>query len=286
MSQIIEIYVAMHKEGKRPIENEIYQYVQGGSAINKKVENVIYDDCGDNISELNPFYCELTVQYWAWKNSKADIKGMCHYRRFFSTSYVNQNSEFFLDKTNILTSLKNNNIILPIPVCCDYKKVKESYLSGDCGKTSDLDVLSKVIKEQYPDYFPAYERIMDSYKISYCNMLIAPRKIFDEYSKWLFDVLKKVEPYIDMNERQGNEKRIYGYLSERLLNVWVLKNKLRVKYYPVVMLSGSENKIYRVKCLLDLLKLYRPLQLLKDYIKLGKVKIKEKHNIKGNTRIK
>ena len=42
------------------------------------------DNDGENISELNPMYCELTAQYWAWKNLDADYYGFCHYRRYFN----------------------------------------------------------------------------------------------------------------------------------------------------------------------------------------------------------
>ena len=43
-----------------------------------------HDDEGDNISQKNKTYCELTAQYWAWKNEDADYYGFFHYRRYLA----------------------------------------------------------------------------------------------------------------------------------------------------------------------------------------------------------
>lgn len=42
------------------------------------------DNEGDNISGKNPDYCELTAQYWAWKNIDCDYYGFFHYRRYLT----------------------------------------------------------------------------------------------------------------------------------------------------------------------------------------------------------
>ena len=47
---------------------------------------IIGDNTGENISEKRMTFCELTTQYWAWKNVDADYYGFCHYRRYFSFS--------------------------------------------------------------------------------------------------------------------------------------------------------------------------------------------------------
>ena len=69
------------------IDNPLYIPVRCGAVYDER-ENVtmLGDDTGDNISEKRMTYNELTVQYWAWKNVKADYYGLCHYRRYLSFS--------------------------------------------------------------------------------------------------------------------------------------------------------------------------------------------------------
>ncbi|MDR2085892.1 MAG: DUF4422 domain-containing protein [Dysgonamonadaceae bacterium] len=81
----ISIYVACHKK-THFIQNEVYVPIQVGRVLSNTVlSDIIGDDTGDNISYLNTMYCEMTANYWAWKNDTAsDFIGLCHYRRFFS----------------------------------------------------------------------------------------------------------------------------------------------------------------------------------------------------------
>jgi len=41
----------------------------------------VFDDEGDNISSVNPYFCELTSIYWALNNTKSEYIGNAHYRR-------------------------------------------------------------------------------------------------------------------------------------------------------------------------------------------------------------
>lgn len=75
----IKIIVAAHKKYHMP-EDSCYLPLHVGKK-GKDDLGYLGDDTGDNISEKNPYYCELTGLYWAWKNLKADYIGLVHYRR-------------------------------------------------------------------------------------------------------------------------------------------------------------------------------------------------------------
>lgn len=56
---------------------------------------------------------------------------------------------------------------------------------------------------------------------------------FDKYCGWLFAVLGEVEPLIPYQHYNTYQKRVIGFMAERLLNVYVRKNKLKVSYSSV-----------------------------------------------------
>ena len=266
----IDIFVAMHQRVEIPTIDKAYKFVQAGTENSIPIEGIEHDNSGSNISNKNSSFCELTVLYWGWKNSKADIKGLCHYRRFFSKVHISENKKYFLTSKDIRDNLKNADIIVPEPTFYDYRTVQEGYVLGDYGLAEDLCVLEKSIQMVSPEYCDAYHEIMNSYKMSFFNMMIAPKAIYDQYCEWLFSVLFDVEKNIDISKREGNQIRVFGYMSERLLNVWLLYNKLKVKYYPVIKLGENKNILYKGKCCMDALGVYVPLKNLKDMLIMKK----------------
>ncbi|MFT8647164.1 MAG: DUF4422 domain-containing protein, partial [Liquorilactobacillus nagelii] len=82
-----EVYIVSHKLVKLP-QDRMYVPIQVGTA-DENFTGFVRDNTGDNIAAKNPNYCELTAQYWAWKNRTADVKGLVHYRRYFSNGKRN-----------------------------------------------------------------------------------------------------------------------------------------------------------------------------------------------------
>lgn len=223
-----QMYIVTHKQVDLP---EIKGYIPIIVGKNKvQYSDCVRDNSGDNIAEKNPNYCELTALYWLWKNAKGiDNIGLCHYRRFF-TNFIFSKNPISIKKIEKL--LRSYDIIVPQTFSWFDCTVKEWFLMTD-GYKKDVENLRKIISEIYPEYINAYDLIMDGYEAFYFNMSIMPYKLMNAYCEWLFSILFELEKKTDLSEYTATEARIYGFLSERLLNVWVKKQNLKVKYLPV-----------------------------------------------------
>ena len=246
----VEIYTATHKRMDFTIPAYCRRLQVNCKVTGSKWDQYIHDDDGINISEKNASYCELTALYWGWKNSEADIKGLCHYRRYFSNDnhvnliplvYVNTKSivKNSLSEEQIRKLFEENyEIILPMRYS-PYPDTVEADLLNYCYK-SDIETLKKIITEEYPDYNDDLLEVLSSRNMSYCNMFIARKDTYDNYCEWLFSVLKLIEERCDITEYDTQHKRIYGYLAEVLLNVYVRHNKLRCCYYKTAIVKSTD----------------------------------------------
>ena len=241
----IKIFICAHKEVSLP-QHLYFLPIQAGAALRDHIDGYQPDDEGDNISIKNPHFCELTCHYWAWKNLKnVDIVGLNHYRRYFD--FTRKWSQFSADKHFIATKdflkqdyyfpdleklLHKYDIILPI---ARHWRVSNTQQYSEYHIAKDWEMLRQIIKERSPQYTPAFEKTMDHSNISVgYNMFITHWEHFNDYSEWLFDILFEVErrvPPID----DPIQSRIYGYMSERLINVFCDHHHLRIKHIPLIM---------------------------------------------------
>lgn len=244
------IYVVTHKEFNYKILKN-YIPIQVGK-INTKI-NLPYigDDTGANIAEKNNNYCELTAIYWIWKNDKSNNNiGICHYRRYFVHGlFCNLIDEAYINKI-----MKNYDVILPKPYQMK-KSVARHFVEdpalnkGVSGFQHDLDNLRSIIEKKCPDYLNMYDKVMNRNYASYCNMCVMSKENFDNYCQWLFDILFELEKITNLNGYTKQQERIYGFLSEFLLNVWIEKNKLKIKYENIYYIENNKfkNALKKVK---------------------------------------
>lgn len=233
----IKIFVATHKIAPN-YGDSCYQMVHVGAEKSKvEIPNAIKDNCcDDNISAKNGIYCELTGLYHVWKNVK-DIPyvGLCHYRRLPASKVGITGKNQVLSGFQLLEILDSSDIILP------EKGKKNGVINGYFDKEDSsienyrpYKLMLPVIKELYPDYIEDFKTEFHTQKMSFGNIMVCSKKLFDDYCKWLFDILFKVEQNI-VSSGDHVEPRELGYYSEWLLNVWVRHQRLNVKYIPLYL---------------------------------------------------
>jgi hypothetical protein len=113
-----------------------------------------------------------------------------------------------------------------------YRTVKEFY--GDYHNPEDLVKVRNVVERLYPEYVESFDKVMNEHYFYFGNMIITRKELMDQYCEWLFNIMTEVEKVIVGSQiTDSYQARIYGFLSERLIQVWVEHNKLKVKTYPV-----------------------------------------------------
>lgn len=247
----IKLLVACHKADSAIRNDELYMPIQVGKALHPELNlGFQTDDTGDNISSKNGSYCELTALYWAWKNLRdVDYIGLCHYRRYFDLSHLGDNHlkvtyaynaamlDGFDNASAIVQTLAKSDIIVP--------SVNQFTISvGDAYRqshvTEDYFTAKRIIQESYPEYAASFERVLDKgNKYSGCNMFITRREIFADYCEWLFSLFEKMEPEIKLSP-YPYQQRVFGFLSERLFNVFIHRHNLKVTYCPILMIDENE----------------------------------------------
>lgn len=73
------------------------------------------------------------------------------------------------------------------------------------------------------------------------NMFIMRRDAFESYCTFMFGVLNKVENQIDITNYSVQEKRVFGYLSELLMDVWLETNAFTYTELSWGQLGGKNN---------------------------------------------
>lgn len=226
----IKIIVATHKKYWMP-DDEMYLPVQVGH-LGKSDIGYQPDDTGDNISGKNKNYCELTGLYWAWKNLPAEYLGMTHYRRHFVGPHRHgTKQERVLTKQECEKLLENTDIILPKPRNYYIETNYSQYVHAH--HKEDLDETRRILEEKYPEYGKSFDKSMARTVGHRFNMFIMKRDLADQYCQWLFDVLGELEKRLDISNYSEYDARVFGFVSERLLDVWLETNQLHYVEIPV-----------------------------------------------------
>jgi hypothetical protein len=254
------ILVCCHKNTKI-YQNDIIKGILLNSAL--QTTNNFYplkDNTGDNISIKNNNYCELTALYWAAKNIKETEYshiGIFHYRRYLSFRSFNLFQKitpfnflneylFALQEKNIKNLLSKYDIILPKKI--DLNRLHKNTTEQNTMRTNLykeynkelLDLSFSIMLDKFPKYKTALNKTMDYNKLYFKNIFIMKTNLFIEYSNFLFTIFFTLEQKLKQKQyKHLTFPRIYGYLSERFLNIFLTYKQLEYqdKHQPLRILE-------------------------------------------------
>lgn len=265
-----KLYIFHYKPGKIIATGKEYVHIWAGKNKAPGQSGFVGDDTGDNISNKNKYYSELTGLYWIWKNRKSDIVGSCHYRRYFTTSNfplsykfkrllyypvgilkkrggliythnINYWKKKIISDKEVETLLKSFDVILPTHKNFKYS-VQEHYRRYHDIK--DLELAEKITGDLYPDFSESFKSVLAGNTMFANNMFIMKWELFDEMMDWLFTILFEFENRINLNEYTDYQERILGFLSERLITVWIHHKKLNYKELSLIYFKKLKSELH------------------------------------------
>lgn len=224
----------MHKNYDKP-HDPLYLPLQVGASLSKDKFLEATDDKGDNISNKNKNFCELTGIYYAWKNLDYDNLGLVHYRRYFKGNLkatFNNKTKKILSNDEVEKYLQNCDVIVP--------KKRNYYIENlysHYEHTMYIEPLietGKILQEKYPEYSFEFERLKKRKSAHMFNMFVASKKFCDKYFNFLFDVLFTLEKRVDATIYSDFHARFFGRISELLFDVFLYTNNIKFKEVKVV----------------------------------------------------
>lgn len=233
------MYVITHKKFNYSLPQN-YQTLLVGANKNQNPDNYLADNTGDNISNKNKSFCELTGLYWIWKNTSDEKVGLSHYRRYFSNYHQRKQLDLavlFRGKaTPVSTASLDQDLAHVDWIVSQPERSGDGTIGENFAKyhhAKDLEITRKVLKEKYPEFVTAFDQTLASERGSFYNMFYTSREQLNSYCDWLFDILFEVEKKVDISSYSDYQQRLFGFLSERLLNVYLRSKDLKVSYRAV-----------------------------------------------------
>lgn len=259
-NKTIKIFVCTFDKEVR-IKNDMFIPLQVGRCVSPVKMDYIGDDTGDNISKKNKYYSEQTGVYWVWKNMKdnhPDYVGFCHYRKYpYMNSGIHRQelicTEEFYNTTGGMNEDMLKDCILKSDVVCIKPFVYidrslETFYKG-IHVAEDFDILSETIKDMFPEYYNDFLNIMNrvpSFFFPY-NIYTMKWDLFCKYCEFIFPIFEEMEKKIDYSKHVGYQSRVFGYLAERLLTVFVIKNADTIVNVPCAVIDDYENPDYNIQ---------------------------------------
>lgn len=261
------------------IDNPLYLPMRCGAVFDSN-PNAEFpgDDTGDNISEKRSSFCELTVEYWAWKNLKADYYGLCHYRRYLSFSdqqyHMNDHGLVprpmlteremrrfqLLDAEHMSKEIQRYDLI--IPQAADVSKMPLPHGSGSTVRElweahdgiffqkSVIPMMFELIEELTPQYAVSAEEYFSSGWHCGYNCYIMRRELFERLCTFQFQILFELEKRLGQIDYPQEFQRTLGYVGEMLFGIFTW-HLMRHEHWRICHSSCSHTLLGKRLCFKD-----------------------------------
>lgn len=247
----IKLFVCCHQPVDVPKHPLLFPIQVGAALSTVRFPDFLQDDIGYNISKKNRSYCELTAQYWAWKNIDADYYGFFHYRRYLYPD-LNAKRPYRIEHKPSISLLDKlgysefEKLILQYDMILPkgedmYLAVDEHYSTAPFHHQEDLELTKQIIRRIYPELVPAMDEYLSGTICYFGNIFIMRKQIFQDYCSWLFTILEEFDALSNTVRYTRQEQRVDGYLGERLLGIYYTghKNEWRSLELPRVHIEPA-----------------------------------------------
>lgn len=257
----IKLFVCCHQQTTVPKHPLLIPIQVGAALSDSRFSDFLHDDSGDNISKKNRSYCELTAQYWAWKNIEADYYGFFHYRRYLYPN-INARRPYRIDGEPTVSRLdklgygafeeliRKYDIIAPLGENM-YVSVREHYASAPFHHLRDLELAGQIVRERNPEMAEAMEAYLSGTVCRFGNIYIMRRDVFRDYCGWLFPILEEFDSRADVSVYSPQERRADGYLAERLFGIYLTFRQSGLKVLELPRVHFCTGKEYVKRRLLN-----------------------------------
>lgn len=240
----VKVFVLYHKRAPM-FRSDCFEPLQTGCANATEALGLLRDDDGENISEKNDRYAELTGNYWVWKNylpqhPEIEYVGFCHYRRFLDfwkrpvcdvmpfgreMSFARFEKRFASKYTesNILRAIGGFDIVVPSEFSTRQFGRSNYVHYLECGHPQrDLDRLVEIIARQCPEYMPEVTEYLQGDSGYYCLNYLMRRELFESFMRWWFPLVDELVASSDWSGYvRYEESKVPAFLAERFFNVWL-----------------------------------------------------------------
>ncbi len=226
----VKLIVVSHKFCQMPTDEIYFPIHVGAEGKTDNSGNPLdlgfqKDNTGDNISEKNFCFGTQTALYWAWKNLECDYLGLVHYRRFFIRKKVKNGNvlDSVITGEQLYPMLSKYRVFLPKKRHYYIETIRNHYSHTMNGGADQLRLVREVIEAKSPEYLKHFDTFMEQRSGYIFNMMIMDRELINDYCSWAFSIMFELEKLVDTTGYSDFDKRYMGRISERLLNIWLLR---------------------------------------------------------------